>query len=191
MASDHPENDARKVWQDQSVAPIPMNINEIRKKARKFQKRIWWRNLSEYAAAVFVVAGFGFYLWRFDGLWLRTGSLLIIAATLYMVYQLHKRGSSESVPTGASSIVFHRTELERQRDALQSVWRWYLLPFVPGMIIFLIGRAIENPPGSWAPLNVTVLLCVAVFFLVGKLNQRAARKLQHQIDELAELQRNG
>ena len=192
MASDPPGNDLRKLWQNQKTEDVAMSIEAIRKKAHKFQRRILWRNVREYAAAVLVVAGFGFHFWTLDGFLLRTGSVLVILGTLYVVYQLHKRGSSQpvSAQTGLRPCLdFHRRELVRQRDALQSVWRWYLLPFVPGVAVFLLGRAIENPPGHWAPLSVTVAGFVIIFVFVIKLNQWGARKLQRQIDALDDLER--
>jgi hypothetical protein len=137
------------------------------------------------------VAIFGFFFWRFDGILLRTGSALVIAGTLYMMYQLYKRGSAKTVPAELASrtcLDFHRRELERQRGLLRDVWRWYLLPFVPGMVVFLVGLAIEHPPVRWAPVGVTAAFCAIVFFLVGKLNQWAARKLQQQIDGLDALE---
>jgi len=40
---------------------------------------------------------------------------------------------------GQSCIDFHRSELMRQHDLLATVWSWYLLPFTPGLVVFLIG----------------------------------------------------
>jgi hypothetical protein len=191
MMNEPPSNDIRQVWQNQSVEAIQMSLDEIRNKAQKFQRRVHWSNLREYLAAVFVVAIFGFYFWRFDGILLRTGSALVIAGTLYVMYQLYKRGSAKTVPADLASrtcLDFHRRELERQRDLLRDVWRWYLLPFVPGMVVFFAGGAIELPLGRWGPLGITVALCAIVFFLIGKLNHWAARKLQHQIDGLDALE---
>jgi hypothetical protein len=129
-----PNQDMRNVWQNQELEGIRMSINEIRQKAGRFQKTILRRNGREYVAALVVVLFLGFNLWRTTDLLIQTGFGLEIAGILYVVWQLHRKGSSRSVPAEmglASCLEFHRSELERQRDLLRSVWRWYLGPWFP------------------------------------------------------------
>ena len=190
MATDPRDSDARTVWQLQRTDPVPVDIADIRGRSLKFQGQIWRRNLREYAASALVVAFFGLSSWTSDGFWTRTGALLVIGGTLYMCYELHRRGSTRTAPPGASSVVFHRAELERQRDALQSVWRWYLAPFVPGLTVHAVGREVDNPPLAWVPLLLNLAFFVAVFAGIFKLNQSAARELQREIDELTGLERD-
>src|SRR5215475_15030257 len=66
--------------------------------------------------------------------WIRT-------ATLLMLYQLRKRASPRTLPADlglTSCIEFHRRELRRQRDARESIWRWYIALFVPSFFVFTI-----------------------------------------------------
>ena len=49
-----------------------------------------------------------------------------------------------------SCLEFHRSELVRQRDLLRSVWWWYLLPFVPGMLLIPVGSSLDDPLGLLA-----------------------------------------
>ena len=190
MTNEPPPNDMRSLWQDQRTEPVKMSLAEIRKKAQKFQHRIRWRNLREYGAAVFVVAVFGFYIWHFHNLFHRIGSGLVIAGTLYVVFQLYKRGSAKTMPADMALITcldFHRRELERQRDLLRGIWWWYLGPLIPGLIVFTLGGATANPNHplrAWTLAASSAALGALVFFLIGALNQKCARKLQRQIDEL-------
>jgi lipopolysaccharide export LptBFGC system permease protein LptF len=184
MENELPPDDLRNIWQNQSVEVNQMSLDQLRRKAEKFQKRIHNRNFTEYAAAVFVVAAF-VRSWRVPQL--RLGSGLIIAATLYMVYQLHKRGAAKTVPAAlglGTCRDFHRQELERQRDLLRDIWKWYLLPFVPGLLAFVAVPAMQVPPDKWLRMAPFILMCAVVFFGIGRLNQRAAVRLQRQIDEL-------
>lgn len=190
MVTDPRDNDARTVWQLQQTDAAPLDISGIRGRTLKFHGQIWRRNLGEYAASALVVVLFGLSFWNSEGFWTRAGALLVVGGTLYMCYELHRRASLRPPPPGESSVVFHRAELERQRDALQSVWRWYLAPFAPGLIVLTVGREVDNPPLSWVSLLVNFALLVAVFFGVFKLNQSAARELQRDIDELSELERD-
>jgi hypothetical protein len=194
MTNESPSTDLKNLWQSQPTEPPRIYPGQLRKKIDKFERRIFWRNLREYAAGLVVIAIFGFYEWRFRTLLVRLGSGMIIAGTLYVMYQLHRRASRRPAPAalGASTCIeFHRTSLERQRDALRTVWSWYLLPFVPGLSVLAIGSIASQRaahPGSLGQLVISVLasqgIIPALFFAVWKLNRRAAEKLQAQIDEL-------
>jgi len=171
-----------------------MPLEEIRRRAGKFQHRIWWRNAREYAAIVVVVIVFGYYFKLVPGLVARAGAVMTIAGALFVAYQLHRRASSETAPAATEfeqCLGFHRRGLERQRDALENVWSWYLGPLIPGLAVFIAGTAITVP----IPIRYRVLTAAlsfafvgGVFWLVAKLNQIAARKLQTKIDQLKALE---
>jgi hypothetical protein len=198
MPNDAGDN-AKSIWKNQHVEPVHVSLTELRKKAKKFERRVFWRNLREYAASVIVVAGFGFYIWKFPAPMARFGCVLVIAGVLFVVHTLHKRGSSRSLPaelTLCDCLEFHRKELERQRDLLRSVWTWYLLPLVPGLLVFLLGiyQWQMKRPGAQTRfitihLGFTAVVCAVVFIAVGQLNQWGARKLQQKIDALNNLER--
>ena len=190
-------NDLRKAWQSQRVEGTPMSIDEIRRKARKFQKKIGRRNLREYIAALVVVVFFGYRIWYTPDTITRVGFATIIAGLMYIVYQLHHRGSAKSLPAEMGSeswLEFHRRELERQRDLVGSVWSWYLGPIIPGWVVLMVGLARTNPGhlhrfGLF--LVVWNLVTALVFVGIWKLNQHGARRLQRRIDELDALQKQG
>jgi len=197
MTNPSPPYDIRKAWQSQRVEGTRMSIDEIRQKARKYQQKIGWRNLREYIAALVVVVFFSYNLWHNPDTVTGVGFAIIIAGMLYMIYQLHHRGSARSLPAemgSASWLEFHRRELERQRDLVGGVWSWYLGPIIPGWVVLMVGFARTNPGhlhhyGLF--LAVFNLVTALVFVGIWKLNQRAARRLQHRIDELDALQGRG
>ena len=76
---------------------------------------------------------------------------------------------------------WHRSELVRQRDLLRSVPRWYLGPFVPGLVLTLVGLWLANPGGSWR-VGLGAAFVALVFAGVAWLNFRGARKLDEQIE---------
>jgi len=189
-------NDMTSIWKNQPAVPPAISIEQLHRKSQKLQKRVLWRNLREYVAAAVVVVAFAYYIWLFPFLLLRVGCMLVIAGTLFVVYTLHTRGSARIMPAqfaSRSCIEFHREELLRQRDLLRSVWIWYLLPFVPGMVVFLLGLYLwtmqqPNAPAHQGRIAAVYLLtaagCAVVFIGVGKLNAWAARKIQREIDAL-------
>ena len=197
MTNESPSNDMKNLWQSQPTESPRIRPEELRRKMNKFERRIFWRNVREYAAGVLVIAIFGYYEFRFNTLLVRLGSGMIIAGTLYVMYQLHRRASTRPAPAdlGSSTCIdFHRKSLERQRDAVRTVWSWYLLPFVPGLSVLFIGSIASQRaahPGNLGQLVINILasqgIIPAVFFAVWKLNRRAAERLQTQIDELNSL----
>jgi uncharacterized membrane protein (DUF485 family) len=177
-------NDPRKLWQDQEVERVTITVDDIRSRAARFERRIHWRNLREYAAGAIVVAALLPHLWREHG-WSLAPALLLIAGTVYVLFQIYRRGSARPVPAEAgmtASLEFHRRELERQRDALRTVWAWYLLPFLPGFVAMVVATAMDR--GINARLIVSGLVFVLVFLVVGCLNSWAARKLDRKIQEV-------
>jgi Flp pilus assembly protein TadB len=167
-----------------------MSADQIRQRAVKFEKKIYWRNAREYVAAFVVVAFFAFELWRGPDPLTAAGFALIIAGVLYLVWHLHRRGSVRTPPADlglTSGVEFFRRELERQRDLVKSVWRWYLGPVAPGLIVVMVAAARANPGHlrhfGWFMVAYD-LFATFVFVFIWRLNERAARKLQRQIDEL-------
>jgi len=185
MENELPPEKLKNLWQNQSVEPVQMSLEEIRRRAERFQRKIRYRNLREDLASVLVFAFFGYFIWRFPQ-W-RVAHGLILAGTAYMLYQLHTKGAAKTVPESlalGTCLEFHRQELERQRDLLRNVWKWYLLPFVPGLLAVVAVTLLHVPAEKWIRALPIILLWAAFFCGVWKLNQRGANKLQGQIDEL-------
>lgn len=189
MQNEPNPNDLQNLWQDQEIEKVTITIDEVRRRANRFERRIHWRNLREYGVGMIVFAFLAAQLLRAHG-WHLAPPLLLIAGTLYVMYQLYLRGA-RPVPSDAgvrASLEFHRLELERQRDALRSVWRWYLLPFVPGFVATLVMAGWER--GINVRLIISVLIIVLVLIGTWGLNQWAARKLDLKIQELKGMEAN-
>jgi hypothetical protein len=195
MGNESPEDRRMKeLWQSQQTEGFRMSIEKIRASSRKFQRKIQWRNGGEYAAALVVIVLFGFQFAHTGDILARTGFAVIVASMIYVVWNLHSRGSAKAFPNDAgiaSCLEFQRRELERQRDLVSSVWRWYLGPMIPGLAILIVAFGRANPqhlkyPGVLVAIYAAVI--GIVFWGIGKLNSAAAERLQKQIDELNNLQ---
>jgi hypothetical protein len=187
MADEPLPDDLRKLWQCQTVENAPMPLEEIRRKAERFHRRIRWRNRREYCAAAIVIAAFGFDVYHFADPLARLGAGMIILGTLYAVFQLHRRASAHDLPADlalVSSIRFYRRELVRQRDALRSVWAWYMAPLLPGLTVLAFGM---GPRGTKSMLGYFGIIA-AVFTGVVWVNHRAVLRLNRQIESLDQLE---
>ena len=194
------DEELRDLWQTQRAEERKMSLEEIRQKARTFEKAIRRRNLIEYVAGAIVLLNFAKQVFQPTppNFMTRIGAGLTVLATLYVVSTLYRRGSTKDVPDAlarASFIEFYRASLESQRDLLRDVWRWYLLPFVPGMVAMFVSFGIRdglwlnpvpgaNPVRNGFSLLVFAAVLVLLFFGVAAINRRSAKKLQIEIDAL-------
>ena len=165
-----------------------MSLDDIRAGARKLERRIAWRNGREYLAAVIVTAMFGQAIWQIPSTMARLGLGLIIVGVAFVVYYLHTHGSVRPLPEefgAASAVAFLRGQLIRQRDLLRSVWLWYMLPLVPGMVLFLAAVARHVPPDrAWRVVAIGGG-GMGVLLVGGHLlNRYAASRIQARIDAL-------
>jgi hypothetical protein len=196
MTSHNSPNELLNVWQSQKVGAIAMSVDELRRASNKLARRVFWRNTREAMAAAIGVAAYGYYFYEFRTPLLRLGSGLTVVGVLLTMFNLHRKGSAASMGKemdSRSCLDFHRSELVRQRDLLASVWEWYLLPFVPGMSLFMVGliQLTLSQPGAASrhgsiALGFAVVcgLMAAAFLIVWKLNKWEAGNLQKRIDEL-------
>ena len=84
-------NPAQRLWQDQPVEGITMSVETIRKRAAKFERKILWRNVREYAGALIATALLGYFLVTAKDVFARVTFGLFIAGLLWMVVQLHRK----------------------------------------------------------------------------------------------------
>ena len=173
-----------------------MPVEELRKAANKFARKIFWRNIREYVAAVIVTIWYGYYIYKFDSTLVRIGSGLVVAAAIWISWRIYKKGRPRKMPEeidAQSCIDFRRSELKRQYDLLSTIWTWYLLPFTPGLILFLIGLLRIALARAGARMHyheiatdycVAFAVCAGTFIVLGMVNHWAAKKLKRQIDQL-------
>lgn len=183
-----PENPAQKIWQDQPVEGIKMSTEILHKRAAKLERRILWRNVREYVASLIAVGLLAYFFASAHSRLDRVTFALFIAALGWIVVQLHRRGSTKIMPAGVdtgTALGFYRAELERQRDAVKTVWSWYLAPMVPGIVLAIVAYAMKHHGSLRRAMLALITAFIAVlFFVIWKMNMRAARSLQHMIDEL-------
>jgi hypothetical protein len=182
--------DPQALWQGQPADPRLVGIEDIRRQAATFGRTIRRRNVREYLAAVFVFAFFGWHALADARGFVRAGSALIVLGTAVVVLHLRRHGTTGTPPVEelvSTCLAFHRCELERQRDLLRSVPRWYLTPLVPGLAVLFLGSGLEKArAGAGVPLQpvLGVLGFALLFLAIAWVNAKAAREVQRELDEL-------
>jgi hypothetical protein len=186
------DDPVKRAWQASvEIGGVPP-IDQARAGADKFYRVIRRRNLAEYTAGAVVVVAYGIYVFALPHLLHKIGSGMILLAAFFVLWQLHRRASA--VPPERAGTMplaqFMRIQLVRQRDALKSVLGWYIAPFVPGFVLFVMGNAgaAAGEMGAIVPLRLGDWLFLAFFIAllasIWWFNQRIARKLQRAIDEI-------
>ena len=180
----------KQAWQASvEIAGAPP-LEKVRKDADKFYRTIRRRNVIEYVACVIAVVLFASKILTGPHILHKVGAAMIVAAAIYAPWQLHRRASAVSpdMALGMPIYEFLRGQLVRQRDALRSVLVWYVLPFVPGIVLIFAGNGLDpeieaaGPPIWQRWLAIAVVL--SIFGFVWWINQVVARKLQKRIDEI-------
>jgi hypothetical protein len=182
------ENSVLEIWQSQPVEVTKMSAEVLHKRASKLEHRVWWRNTREYVASLVAAVLLAYSFHTAHDVLSRFAFGLFFMGLLWMVVQLHRKGSAKSMPTGVDTVTslhFYRVEVERQRQLVTSVWSWYLAPLVPGFVVYTVGQAIRVPhPAAWVKLALLDAMVALMFFLIWKLNMRTARCLDRMIHEL-------
>lgn len=182
-------NPIKQAWQSYAGLGVQPGLDDVRRGASRFDRHIRIRNGIEYAAGAVVVAIFSIGIIVEPSLLVKLAHLLIVIGTCFVMWQLYRRGSVPEAPTCATTaelLRHHRRHLARQRDALKSVWLWYLMPFLPGQILYFF--AVSAVPGKeWVKVASGIFMAT-IFIGAWWLNRKGARKLQRAIDELDRLE---
>lgn len=188
------EDSIKTLWQTLPSEKLVFNDSQLRARARKFQAKINRRNIIEYLSfsflfglIIYVTLGIQDPIWQdwaFSGL-----TALGAAIALWNYYRF---AGSKAVPesSGNTLLKYMRRELTKQRDAAASAWRWYILPFIPAVIFFLIDRwtyadsdLLKLTEFRYTVLILTALIitlgCAAIFW-----QWLQAAKYQRQLDDL-------
>ncbi|WP_366658108.1 hypothetical protein [Fodinicurvata sp. EGI_FJ10296] len=189
----------KSAWRDQPVDRSPAEPSAMTHKADGFTRAIRRRNAIEYAAfglvglffAAEALGVFGRAAVPMADLVIRTGALLVVIGAAAAAWQLHRRASApppgtdpgQALDVAADVVSFHRRALARQRDALNSVGRWYLGPFLPGFALMAFGGFLD-PGRDPLVLALAIGFVAIVFSTILVLNRRAAAAVQREIDAL-------
>ncbi|WP_448663556.1 hypothetical protein ACG3SL_02465 [Sphingomonas sp. CJ20] len=176
------------LWQEEAPDATALPAATLAAAEARLRSRVRRRDAIEYVAGAFAMLVFARTAWIVPDWGVRIGCIAIILGTFVTLRNLWRRRPAEP-DSAAPGLAFYRAQLAAQRDALASVWRWYLLPPLPGMVLLLgaVARVAAAHLPLWATLigvGAAALPVVGVFWGIHALNRRAARALQAQIDAL-------
>ena len=169
----------------ENIARIAATVEAL---DRKFQRKIWWRDLREIAAAITVATfiGLGGHSWL---RWIAVGSVLFVAAWIFRSRMGVRPG--RKTPNVIERLEQMIRETEMQIGLLRSVLWWYLLPCAVAMVAFVL----DSPPRKFNSPSFLIFCGAAglLYVFVYWLNQRTVREklvarrenLRHALAELS------
>ena len=160
-----------------------MSVENIRAKAERLEQRARSINIATAVLFAVLILVEALQIWRSRELLERVGDLLTIAAFGYVALRFRGHVAVESMPAGlgrTSSVEFYRAQLARRRDLSSHPWR-FLLPFVPGVGLSLLGGTLAGSPTQTTAVAASG---AALFLSIAWWEKRRALKIQEEIDEL-------
>lgn len=167
-------------------APVTNDLNEIVRRARRFEENIRSRTRLGYFVALFNIPWFAHLAFVAPNALQCIGAILTVLGTALNTYQLYARrfGKTLAEPGSPAWVDCFHAELARQRDFHQGAWFWSRVGvFAPGLIIYCLGAAMAYPECA-LPWYVMIAIFCAMLPIAVRLNRAEARQYQRQIDHL-------
>jgi hypothetical protein len=181
--------DPKHAWQASGERYDAPALTDVRARADKFYRNIRRQNIVGYVSCIGLGIAFGRHLVVLPHILQKLGSGWMVVASFYVAWQIYRRGAAVSPEKsgGMPISAFLRMQLARQRDLLRSVLWWYILPFIPGLALVLIGNGQDPALAKHVPIWVRWVALgtiVTAFAGLWGLYQLGARRLQRRIDEI-------
>lgn len=184
--------DRFRFWTERALTATFSEPGECETRATAFERTVRRRNMMEYAAGALVIVLFGALgvMFASAGEWLIAATnIAMVSAAIFVIAKLQRDGSVQARLPEQSCRDHLRGQLARQRDLLRGVPKWYLAPFLPGLLGFYIvitAKVAEHQgwdaavEGVWLKVAGTL----AFFVFIAWLNLHAARKIDREIGAL-------
>ncbi len=184
------DNELKNIWKN---APEKEHIqfdqhkilNDMNLELKKIDNSLKWRNIREIGVGIFLIVLFGMRFFSAQSGLEKLGILLIILATLFIIYKLVTvRNSKQSIDHSISikdQLLQTRNYLKREQNLGKNILYWYILPIVIPLIIMSLGCY------GLSPFGVIYLLSIgALSYFMYYLNQRGVKKLDPYITQIEE-----
>jgi hypothetical protein len=190
------DQELKELWRRQAAIASPMAaasdaqvIERMNARLRKFGRSLFWRDVGEIAACVFIVIWFGSYLLWPLSLLSKIGcvvvilSAIMISAVLLIARRLDR--ASQEPASVSESLRAQLRAIKRQERLISNVMWWYLLPTFVGAELFVLGLGI-SAANAWTMTGVLAFTSVVVYFANRHAVRRKLRPLIAEIQETLE-----
>ena len=176
------EEELIKIWQsspnqEQIKFEKSRLMIDVQSSMDRFHRGIKYRDLREQIAIIIVIPVFAYYAYAIPHLLSKIASVLIIGWGIYIAIRLrkaNKHNPSAFTETYLEYLYKTRDYLLIQKQLLDNVLYWYILPGVAFIFLFVLGFV--GVPGKSRYIIkmsvINVVMAVAIYYL----NKRAVKK---------------
>jgi protein-S-isoprenylcysteine O-methyltransferase Ste14 len=176
------ENELVKIWQS---SPNQERVKfeksrlmiDVQSNVDLIHRKIKYRDIAEQLGAILVSPVFIYYAFTIPFLLTKIASILIVVWAMYVIFRIrqakkHKPGAF----TDNYLQYLHKTRdyLVIQKDMIDNVLYWYILPAMILMFMFILGPGVT--PERISKLTSTALVIVVTGIAIYYLNKRAVKK---------------
>lgn len=178
--SDFNDASAKRLWRSQPTEVPPMSTTYLQHRARELQRAVRLRNFIEQGSCVLALLICSGMIFTAPDLWLRASMALLIVGIGWAMFQWRRRVREGFTSAAADTgLAFYLRELEHKRDLHKTLWRWYMLPMIPGTVVLLTWIWFGDPntrgtPAPWFPTALTLA------WIVGTLIYERVKAAQYQ-----------
>lgn len=146
------EQELKKLWQQQPLNAPPKEAPQelpvaMEQRTKHFGRTIFWRDVREVAACVFIVFAFLPNLFRPASMLTKAGCVLLVLSAIYIGCRLvlSKRRGDRRLTTHSirNYLQDELRKVEVQIHLLRTVLWWYIMPLYIGAVMVVAGRANE------------------------------------------------
>ncbi len=176
------DDELKKIWQvsnarKQQINIHSINMNNMNERIKKFEKNITTRNNKEIAVAIALIIIYSIFAYIKSEPLAKIGAILLLFYCFHVIYQFRKTAARQPafdvMVSLKDQLVAYQAYVLEEQKLYKNVLYWYLLPMLPGLILFLVGSGI-NLMSSIIYFGVIIPLG---FTLVYYFNQKAVKKM--------------
>src|SRR5688572_22742422 len=176
------ENELVKIWQS---SPNQERVKfeksrlmiDVQSTVDEIHRKIKYRDLAEQLGAVLMAPVFIYYAFTIPFVLTKIASILIVAWGMYVIFRIRQAKKHKPGPFTDNYMQYlHKTKnyLSVQKDMIDNVLYWYILPAMILMFMFILGPGVT--PERMSKLISMGILNIFTGAAIYYLNKRAVKK---------------
>ncbi len=185
------DQELKNLWQQQQLVPPKGQADRdlpaaMEQRMKQFWRTIFWRDVREVAACIFVAGAFLPDLFRASSGLTKAGCLVLVISAVFIGCRLvfSKRRGDRLLASGSirDYLLDERRELEVQIHLLRTVLWWYILPIYIGSVMVVMGR--ESGLGFKAGFAIIyAVVCAGIWWLNQYTVKKSLLPLKKELDQ--------
>lgn len=128
----------QEIWKESGFDIVAPTSDELIRKEARLRAAVYRSNLLEYVAGLLLFAISSYFAIQAASGVALAGWVLTMVATVFIMTNLYFRSRGDGPVFGDDTTAHYLANLIRRRDLLGSIWKWYILPLVPGFVLLRI-----------------------------------------------------